>query len=474
MVKNWIILGDEALDATSGYYGGISFSKAEMPDWKNIALSKIKSKVTEKIIADAKKREQVDFLGEFTKSSNISIEEFKEFCSEVANIFELPLGDFEISITKEKNGNKLYIYTDPPSSKIVEKDGYQYDEVKEQKVVECITKAMINAAHNPKPNEELYINREVAPYVLDSEYSPSEIEHIGLFYVNMRDDYKERAMYWLNQVKDGYLRNSLLSAYYSFDEDDVDACRECLKYALKTSNGVEWEEIENYGDALLEAGKISELFSLITKIMTIGLHHFDATQLRFDQTTQDDSSDNFEYIETAFEWIEECKDLMDSKDIENYYDFELAYYYACTYQLSKAKQVYAKYCDQVNMEPDSQYRNMYEFKGLSPEEKKQRYEWFKQQAYAFFPNLIVKNQYLLLAVEQAFGYTDLPKRPHPKKGSFDWLYNQGEKSYLAKLNHKATELDYANMRAVAEAYRTGNGVRQNLRLADCWDEMAQP
>ena len=123
MVKNWIILGDEALDATSGYYGGISFSKAEMPDWKNIALSKIKSKVTEKIIADAKKREQVDFLGEFTKSSNISIEEFKEFCSEVANIFELPLGDFEISITKEKNGNKLYIYTNPPSSKIVEKDG---------------------------------------------------------------------------------------------------------------------------------------------------------------------------------------------------------------------------------------------------------------------------------------------------------------------------------------------------------------
>lgn len=76
--------------------------------------------------------------------------------------------------------------------------------------------------------------------------------------------------------------------------------------------------------------------------------------------------------------------------------------------------------------------------------------------------------------QMAFGYQELPKRPRPKKGSFDWLYNQGEKSYLAKLNYKATELDYANMRAVAEAYRTGNGVRQNLRLADCWEEMAQP
>ena len=67
-----------------------------------------------------------------------------------------------------------------------------------------------------------------------------------------------------------------------------------------------------------------------------------------------------------------------------------------------------------------------------------------------------------------------PKRPRPKKGSFDWLYNQGEKSYLAKLNNEATKQDYANMRTVAEAYRTGNGVRQNLRLAECWEEMAQP
>lgn len=76
MIKNWIILGDAALDATTGYYGGISFSKAEMPDWKNIALSKIKSKVTEEIIADAKKREQVDIIGEFTEDPKISIEEF--------------------------------------------------------------------------------------------------------------------------------------------------------------------------------------------------------------------------------------------------------------------------------------------------------------------------------------------------------------------------------------------------------------
>ena len=92
-------------------------------------------------------------------------------------------------------------------------------------------------------------------------------------------------------------------------------------------------------------------------------------------------------------------------------------------------------------------------------------------------DLIMENsphiQQMALYVPMAFGYIELPKRPRPKKGSFDWLYNQGEKSYLAKLNHKATEQDYANMRAVSEAYRTGNGVRQNLRLADCWEEMAQ-
>ena len=30
-----------------------------------------------------------------------------------------------------------------------------------------------------------------------------------------------------------------------------------------------------------------------------------------------------------------------------------------------------------------------------------------------------------------------PKRPRPRKGSFDWLYAQAEKSYLAKLRNKA-------------------------------------
>ena len=75
-----------------------------------------------------------------------------------------------------------------------------------------------------------------------------------------------------------------------------------------------------------------------------------------------------------------------------------------------------------------------------------------------------------MPIEQVFDL-EPQKQPRPKKGSFDWLYIQAERSYLAKLSHKATEEDFAN---VAEAYRTGNGVQQNLRLADCWDEMAQP
>lgn len=299
------------------------------------------------------------------KTLKSALKNFKSSVQRLPNIFGLPLGDCEIkSLTEKKDGNSLRIYTDPPISKIVEKDGYQYDEVKEQKVVECITNAMINAAHNPKPNEELNINREVVPYKLGLDYSPSEIEHIGLFFVNLWGNYTKRAMYWLNQVKDGYLRNSLLHEYYAMDEDDVASCKECIKYALKTSSGVEWEEIQNYGDALLEAGKIYELFSLITKIFTFGLHHFDATKLEFDQTKQDESY-IFGCIDSAFEWIEECKDLMESKEIENYYDFELAYYHACTYQLPKAKQEYAEYCDRIGIAQDSHYRNMYEFKGLT-------------------------------------------------------------------------------------------------------------
>ena len=162
----------------------------------------------------------------------------------------------------------------------------------------------------------------------------------------------------------------------------------------------------------------------------------------------------------------------ETKDIfMNYYHLESAYYYACTGRNELAKK-------EIVLARGENAKYLYDFNNMTDAEREGRHELLNNMVVQMWcPVLEDRSEHFLKTHEyalMAFGYQELPKRPRPKKGSFDWLYNQAEKGYVASLKDEATEQDYANMRAVAEAYRTGNGVRQNLRLADCWEEMAQP
>lgn len=64
-------------------------------------------------------------------------------------------------------------------------------------------------------------------------------------------------------------------------------------------------------------------------------------------------------------------------------------------------------------------------------------------------------------ISVAYRYTRAARRPSPKKGSFDYLYNKAEKG------------DKKAMATIADAYRTGIGTHANQRLADYWQKRSE-
>lgn len=79
-----------------------------------------------------------------------------------------------------------------------------------------------------------------------------------------------------------------------------------------------------------------------------------------------------------------------------------------------------------------------------------RYSYVDQEAFDD------DDPWLRDALLQAYGVVDLPKRPRPKKGSFDQLYINAEKG------------DKESRHKLAEAYRNGIGVKANAKVADWW------
>lgn len=355
----------------------------------------------------------------------------------------------------------------------------------EQEFDNILTDKLIEVAYNPSMRKDFIIQAsDTEQYRFYKEDIPSEIERKALFLFNLVNGNYERALQWAEQVQDNYAKESLYTTYYavcaqnaeSSNSDVVEFYDKYLEHAVNISDGVSCSMLQNYASCLKETTNVDGLMSLASKIMVIGLHYMDATRddalQIYQQLYSQEETDLFLNI---LQLISDCASNEDDegiKEVLNYYHaYETAYFYACTGRLTKAKEEYKKFCDLIELEDDSEFRNMYDFSNLTDEERSERHEWFRQKSYELLPGLYDDGS--TLPVEQAFGFSAPPKQPRPKKGSFDWLYNQGEKSYLAILNNKATDKDYANIRAVAEAYRTGNGVRQNLRLAECWDKMAK-
>lgn len=94
------------------------------------------------------------------------------------------------------------------------------------------------------------------------------------------------------------------------------------------------------------------------------------------------------------------------------------------------------------------------------------FDWdaYAQSVYEYIDskaNLIdEEDSFVLTAIAQINNIVELPKRERNKKGSFDYNYAKAEKG------------DKEYQLLVAKAYREGDGVPKNIRLANLWEEFA--
>lgn len=102
MVKNWIVLGDAAFEDADWSLGVIDFSQSQIPNWKDIALERIKAAKTERISNIAKQGEMIDISGTFYVKNNITQSDFDDFCNQVAQLFGVEVGRHELDLYKRK------------------------------------------------------------------------------------------------------------------------------------------------------------------------------------------------------------------------------------------------------------------------------------------------------------------------------------------------------------------------------------
>ena len=120
MVKNWIILGDAALDDADWTLGVIDFTQSEIANWKNIALERIKAAKTERITLFAKEGGIIGISGLFYVKNKISQSDFDDFCNQVAELFEVELLQFELSSSRRREDNKIFIILSGIKNKILD------------------------------------------------------------------------------------------------------------------------------------------------------------------------------------------------------------------------------------------------------------------------------------------------------------------------------------------------------------------
>lgn len=359
----------------------------------------------------------------------------------------------------------------------------EYLTSKEQEFVEFLTDKLIEVAWNPSMRKDFIVQAsDTEQYRFFKEDIPSEIENKALFLFNIVNGNYERALLWARQAKDELAIHHMLATYYRYcaidapqDADETQSLYlQSLEHASQCVYGISCYLLEEYAEYLVKSGSEVQLIELATNIFAIGLHSMNPADSNiFYDFNQGHSRDEIELIEKMLQLLKEYAETgrAETKDIfMNYYHLESAYYYACTGRNELAKK-------EIVLAMGENAKYLYDFNNMTDAEREGRHELLNNMVVQMWcPVLEDRSEHFLKTHEyalMAFGYQELPKRPRPKKGSFDWLYNQGEKSYLAILHNKATDKDYATIRAVAEAYRTGNGVRQNLRLADCWAEMTE-
>lgn len=120
MVKNWIILGDAALDDADWSLGIIRLSPNEIADWKNIAMERIKAAKTERISQLAKEGGSIDISGFFYVKNRITQQNFDDFCNQVAELFGVELLQHELSSSRRREDNEILITLSGIHNKILD------------------------------------------------------------------------------------------------------------------------------------------------------------------------------------------------------------------------------------------------------------------------------------------------------------------------------------------------------------------
>ena len=120
MVKNWIILGDAALDDADWALGVINFKQDEIANWKDIALERIKDAKTERISQLAKEGGSIDISGFFNVKNRITQQDYDDFCNQVAELFGVELLQHDLSSSRRREDNKIFIILSGIKNKILD------------------------------------------------------------------------------------------------------------------------------------------------------------------------------------------------------------------------------------------------------------------------------------------------------------------------------------------------------------------
>ena len=129
MVKNWIILGDAALEDADWTLGVIYFKQDEIANWKDIALERIKAAKTERISQLAKEGGTINISGFFYVKNRITQPDFDDFCNQVAELFGVELLQHDLSSSRRREDNEILITLSgiKVSSRII--DDYIHNEI---------------------------------------------------------------------------------------------------------------------------------------------------------------------------------------------------------------------------------------------------------------------------------------------------------------------------------------------------------
>ena len=112
MVKNWLILGDEAFDSNDFPMGIMHFSLEEMKDWHSLAWKQFADifNNNERVRNMVFNCNAISISGLFYKKAGVILEHLKEFAKAIADECDnIEYGRTDIDYDTRKDSNMLFI-----------------------------------------------------------------------------------------------------------------------------------------------------------------------------------------------------------------------------------------------------------------------------------------------------------------------------------------------------------------------------